>query len=150
LGWHPVPGVPRFGSDRQKVVEAALEHLRERGLTEFAYCGFSRLGFSVVRGALFVAHAATLGFRVQVYEEPGRSHARLATLETERQLQVRRVAGWLKSLPKPVGLFACNDMCARQVLNACQDAEIKVPDEIVVLGVNNDEVLCELSSRASS
>jgi len=145
LGWHPVNGVPRFGSDRRKVVEVAIEHLRGRGLTELAYCGFAGLDFSDVRGTLFVEQAVRRGLRAQSYKEPRRSHAQLAILETERQFQPRRLAGWLESLPKPVGLFACNDMCARQVLNACQEADIKVPDEIAVLGVDNDEVLCELS-----
>ncbi len=65
LGWHPIGGVPRFGSDRRKVVEVAIEHLRGRGLTELAYCGFAGLDFSDVRGTLFVEQAVKLGLRAQ-------------------------------------------------------------------------------------
>jgi LacI family transcriptional regulator len=54
--------------------------------------------------------------------------------------------GWLKSLPKPVGLMACNDICGREVLQACAAAGLRVPDEVAVVGVDNDELMCELSN----
>lgn len=53
---------------------------------------------------------------------------------------------WLKSLRKPVGLMACNDVCGREVLQACATAALKVPDEVAVVGVDNDEMMCELSN----
>ena len=54
------------------------------------------------------------------------------------------MAQWLAGLPKPVGLFAGNDDVGRRVLEACQAARLAVPDEVAVLGVDNDELLCEL------
>jgi LacI family transcriptional regulator len=56
-----------------------------------------------------------------------------------------RVANWIKRLPKPVGVMACNDIRGQQVLNACRAVGVTVPDELAVLGVDNDDVLCELS-----
>jgi len=56
------------------------------------------------------------------------------------------IAGWLRKQPCPLGLFACNDVRAQQVLNACASSNIAVPEEIAVIGVDNDEVLCELST----
>jgi LacI family transcriptional regulator len=56
-----------------------------------------------------------------------------------------RVAGWLKKLPKPLGLMACNDIRGQEVLSACRAAGITVPEEVAVIGVDNDEMLCELS-----
>ena len=53
---------------------------------------------------------------------------------------------WLKSLPKPVGLMACNDYRGRQVIEACKTAGILVPEEVAVLGVDNDEVICNLAN----
>jgi LacI family transcriptional regulator len=58
----------------------------------------------------------------------------------------RILLAWLKSLPKPVGLMACNDICGREVLQACAAAGLRVPDDVAVVGVDNDELMCELSS----
>jgi LacI family transcriptional regulator len=55
------------------------------------------------------------------------------------------LAKWLLSLPKPVGLMACNDICGRQVLQACAMAELRVPDDVAVVGVDDDELICEVS-----
>ncbi len=52
---------------------------------------------------------------------------------------------WLKKLPKPTAVFAANDSRGRQVLNACLSADIAVPYEVAVLGVNNDVLICETS-----
>ena len=54
------------------------------------------------------------------------------------------IANWLRKQPRPLALFACNDVCGQQVLNACREHGIKVPDEVAVLGVDNDDVLCNL------
>ena len=54
------------------------------------------------------------------------------------------MADWLKNQPRPLALFACNDVCAQQVLNACRENNIRVPEEIAVMGVDNDDVLCNL------
>jgi LacI family transcriptional regulator len=56
-----------------------------------------------------------------------------------------QVARWLHGLPKPVGLMACNDMRGRQVLDACRVIGAAVPEEVAVIGVDNEEILCELS-----
>jgi LacI family transcriptional regulator len=52
---------------------------------------------------------------------------------------------WLQSLPKPVAVLACDDDRGREVLEACQDASLAVPEDVAVLGVDNDELLCEIS-----
>ena len=59
----------------------------------------------------------------------------------ERDLMAR----WLQSLPKPLGLMAANDDRARQVAEACKLAEISVPSEVGIIGVDNDDVVCGLS-----
>jgi LacI family transcriptional regulator len=55
------------------------------------------------------------------------------------------VAEWLRSLPKPIGLMVCNDDRAQQVLEANKAAGARIPEEIAVLGVDNDEMICELT-----
>ena len=151
LGWHPIPGVPRFGNDREAVVRLAVEYLRQLGLQHFAYCGLPGLTFSEVRGRLFAEMVRRLGYVPLLYEDTRkRSHADTAAAETEPLLRAELLARWLRALPKPVGLMACNDACAQQVLAICRDHGIDVPDEVAVIGVDNDQLLCELSDPALS
>jgi len=53
---------------------------------------------------------------------------------------------WLEPLPKPVGVLAANDVRARHVLEACRRFGLRVPDDVAVIGVDNDELICELAS----
>ncbi|MCW8849549.1 MAG: substrate-binding domain-containing protein, partial [Melioribacteraceae bacterium] len=55
------------------------------------------------------------------------------------------MANWLKNLPKPIGVMACNDDRGQHVLEACKIAEIHVPEELAVIGVDNDALICDLS-----
>src|SRR5437660_984008 len=63
----------------------------------------------------------------------------------ERNLSEAPLADWLHGLPKPVGVLACNDVRGQQVLNACRRAGLAVPDEVAVLGVDNNELVCNLA-----
>jgi LacI family transcriptional regulator len=56
----------------------------------------------------------------------------------------KTLAAWLRKQPRPLALFACNDVCAQQVLNICREHGIKVPEEVAVMGVDNDDVLCNI------
>jgi LacI family transcriptional regulator len=78
---------------------------------------------------------------------PPRQLAEEQTTGYERQglLFEENLGRWLRSLPKPVGMMACNDIRGQQVLNLCRRHDLVVPEEIAVIGVDNDEVLCELS-----
>lgn len=71
----------------------------------------------------------------------GRPRDRRDWITTQRSL-----ANWIRTLPRPVGIMAANDERGRQLLEACRSAEIDVPDDVAVAGVDNDELLCELSS----
>ena len=51
----------------------------------------------------------------------------------------------MASLPKPIGVMACNDIRGQQVLNLCRRVDLAVPEEVAIIGVDNDEILCELS-----
>jgi hypothetical protein len=65
-------------------------------------------------------------------------------------LEIDAIAKWLTRLPKPIALFACNDVRALQVAQACHIAGCSVPDEVSVLGVDNDEIITELCHPKSS
>jgi LacI family transcriptional regulator len=141
-----VPGLPSIRTDDVAVTRLAAEHLLERGFRRFAFCGFNGADYSDLRRRSFQECIARAGFPCLVFEEPHKPR-RPGTLGYEEHgLEYEaHVARWLRDLPKPVGLMACNDVRGQQVLNACRDSDVAVPDEVAVIGVDNDEVLCELS-----
>jgi LacI family transcriptional regulator len=67
------------------------------------------------------------------------------TRESAGSRHLLELGNWLKRLPKPVGILACNDTRGRQVLDACAATDLAVPEEVAVVGVDNDEVLCDLA-----
>ena len=132
-------------TDSPAIARMAAQHLMEQGLPHFAYCGFSACHWSGHREQAFVQCLAAAGFGChQLHIQYANWLQRpdwIQTSEHERPL----IEGWLKSLPKPVGVMACNDACGREVLQACATAGLHVPDDVAVVGVDNDELLCELS-----
>jgi LacI family transcriptional regulator len=140
---------PAFCEIRTKsasIARMAASHLLERGLRHFAFCGFVDCPWSILREEVFAQYVASKGFRC----ESRRIHFStwmprsnwIQSWEHEQPVLSR----WLKSLRKPVGVMACNDACGRGVLEACAAAELHVPDDVAVVGVDNDELLCELST----
>ena len=148
-----LPGLkmPSLRTDDVAVAELAVEHLRERGFQHFAFCGFNGADYSDARRDAFQHCIVSARHHCHVFQEPGKPR-RSGTLGFEEHgLQYEdHVAQWLRQLPKPVGLMACNDIRGQQVLNACRDIGVAVPDEVAVIGVDNDEVLCELSDPPMS
>jgi LacI family transcriptional regulator len=122
------------------VGRVAAEHFLERGFTRFAFCGFDHMYWSRVRQEGFVRRLTKERFRVHLYGPPGPSAS--VPWEAEQAL----IAEWLRSLPKPIGLLACNDDRAQQVFEANKTAGVRVPDEIAILGVDNDDMICELTN----
>ena len=143
--------MPSVRTDDEAVARLGCEHLLERGFRHFAFCGFDGADYSDVRRDSFAERTAAAGFRCHTFADAGRPR-KATTLEYEEYglKYENRVAGWLKALPKPIGLMACNDIRGQQVLNACRAIGTAVPDEVAVIGVDNDEVLCELSDPPMS
>lgn len=152
MGRHRSPQIPVIDTDEQAVVELAMNHFFERGFQHFAYCGYAGLGYSENRLRFLEASLTARGIELSVYEGPHKPHVRsgLSATEAAGLLYEDDVAAWLRSLPRPVAVVACNDIRGQQVLNACRDHDIAVPDEVAVLGVDNDEMLCELSDPPMS
>jgi LacI family transcriptional regulator len=64
--------------------------------------------------------------------------------------ELNHIVSWLKKLPRPVAIFACNDIRAWDVLEACKMANLKVPDDFAVMGVDDDEINCNLFTPSLS
>jgi LacI family transcriptional regulator len=119
-----LPGVIPANSAISKL---AAEHFIERGFRQFAYAGQREHYFSQVRFQAFKSVLDNAGFTDCRYLPDGQDMRSLRGLE------------------KPVAIFACSDDRARQILSACVRCHIKVPQEAAVVGVDNDEAMCELA-----
>ena len=133
-----VPELPWVETDDQQIARLAAEHLLERGFKHFGFCGDARFNWSAWRENHFCTHVIAAGFDVIRYE-PTAPAADVAA-------QAAALRRWLRDLPKPVGVMACYDIRAQQVLDACRDVGLAVPSEVAVIGVDNDELLCDLAS----
>ena len=139
----------RFGeirTDSEAIAVMAAEHLLEQGLRQFAFCGFIGCPWSQRRENVFRETIESAGFPCYTYRVRMsnwlQSPSRMKTWEQEQPVLME----WLKSLQKPVGVMACNDSCGCEVLQACARAQLRVPDDVAVVGVDNDEMMCEVSS----
>ena len=146
-GRFELPGVPRIANDQDAIARLAADHLLERHFQHFGYCGLAGVNYSEHRADGFVHFLGEQGYPVSVYQgrSPGRGVSALA-VETQGLVDEAALVEWLRSLPKPVGVMACNDVRADQVLLACAAAGFHVPDEVAVIGAGNDEVVCELAN----
>jgi len=143
---NPAAKLPGVLTDNVAVSRLCFEHLKERGFRNFAFCGFNGADYSDERRDGFVSMVAEAGLPCHVYIA-GQPLARGDTAQFEG-LGLKDgglVASWIKTLPRPIGVMACNDMRGQQVLDACRATGVAVPEEIAVIGVDNDEVLCSLS-----
>jgi LacI family transcriptional regulator len=138
---YPKMGIPSVGLDHRKISELAANHLRECGGRVFAYCGIRGTLWAQRRAEYFKEIVGRTGCKVQEYWLPDRN-SRAWLSEAERL----RLAHWIADLPKPAGVMACSDVVGQRVLEACRLAEVMVPEEIAVLGVDNDETLCRISN----
>ena len=139
--------VPRVSCDSRVVGELAAEHLVERGFQQFAFYGLRGVAYSALRQEGFNARLAVAGCRSVSVLMPPTYRAR----SLQWRDQQRKLVHWLGRLPKPVGLLAVTDYRARQVLDACRQVGLRVPQQVAVIGVDNEEVICgHVQPRLSS
>lgn len=136
----PLSRVSELCPDSPAAGRMAAEHLLSKGFTQFAFVGAPGDPlWSTRREQGFRARLAEAGMSCVSYPLPR------SLREQQWSREQPRMAPWLKSLPKPAGLLACDDDRGRQVLTACRLADVQVPEDVAVLGVDNDEVLCDVS-----
>jgi len=132
-------------NDAVSVGRAAADYFLDRGFKRFAYVGeVLDRSWSRGRGQGFIDKLSEAGFACQVYPSLTQNEI------NDWAIEQARLAHWLATLPKPVALFAAMDIRARQVLDTCLISDIKVPDDVAILGVDNDEQLCLGSSPTLS
>ncbi|HBN76919.1 MAG TPA: XylR family transcriptional regulator [Planctomycetaceae bacterium] len=133
--------VPWVETDDSAIALLAAEHLMERGFQHLAYCGDPGFQWSILRHQEFEKQILQSGRSFHLHESIPRYDENYSW-----KREKRRLANWIEKLPKPVAIFACYDIKAQQLLDVCRELGISVPEQVAVLGVDNDELLCELCS----
>ncbi|MEQ8848891.1 DNA-binding transcriptional regulator [Botrimarina sp.] len=135
--------LPFIGVDNRPVAEMAFNHLRDCGIRHYGFCGTPR-GENPNQDL-------RCDYFVRLVAEQGRDcHTWLGEQTSQRTTswedQQQQLAAWLSELPLPIGIMTCHDDRGQQVLDACRRAGLAVPDEVAVIGVDNDPYLCNLST----
>jgi len=131
---------PSVGMDNRFIGRMVAEHFHERGYRHFAAYSLHTEQFFVDRVRNFASTVETLGEKCALLPETTSDSA------TDWEKSQARLIAWLGELPKPVGIFAANDQLGVRLLEACQRAGVAVPEEVAVVGAENEETLCTFAT----
>lgn len=134
------PGVPRVMVNNQRVGQLAAEHLMACGFPRFGYYGLHNVRYAHDRGEGFLRRLAEVGRAASVHL----SRNSLGVSHPWRD-EMEKLDQWVSTLEGPVGILAANDMRARMLIDSCQRLGRRVPDDVGIIGVDNDLVTCEFS-----
>ena len=139
--------IPFIRLDDDAIADCAARCFAQRRYSRCAYCGFSGLRFSEARGAAFKiacgktgADCITYGGGIRIKE----TFVRKERMDNAPDSDTLR--RWIRDIAKPVAVFCCNDIRAFHLMKACADENIRIPADVVVLGVDNDKILCTFSN----
>lgn len=138
---HLIPHIPSVHSDDSVTATMAFDHLYEQGFRNVAYFGTAGAVWSEKRRDSFVARAHRANLKCHVYESSGR--------KTWRN-ELKAILAWIMSVPRPLAIMASHDRQGAAILDCCRQAGIHVPQEVAVIGVDNDELLCDLTDPPMS
>ncbi len=130
---------PSIITDSAAIGCMAAEHFLDRGFRNFACCGLDEFAWSRGRTQHFQQRLQQAGFAADLYRAPRVKRGRAVRNEQSR------IADWLRQLPKPVAVMCCNDDRALLVVEACKLVNCSVPDDVAVLGVDDDVLVCDLA-----
>ena len=136
--------LPWVGSNHRAIGGLGANHLLERGFRHFAFCGFSKELWAAQRRDGFCAIVEKENLSIPVYESPWRGSG-----VSRWDLEIEHIGKWLSDLPKPIGVMACNDARALHLLDACHQTGILVPEEVAVVGVDNEEIFLRTLQSAA-
>jgi len=138
--------VPEFVSvvaDCEAIGRLAAQHLLERGFTNFGFLGLAEISWSEQREASFKKMTLAAGFECRSFFLQSR-----AMEEWDRERDALKT--WLQSLPRPTAIMAATDAVGQYLLQLCREFGRQIPTDVAVIGVNNDELYCELGEPQMS
>ncbi|HTI99279.1 MAG TPA: XylR family transcriptional regulator [Dongiaceae bacterium] len=138
---HDQLALPWVGSDHVGIGRLGATHLLERGYRHFAFAGFTAELWAAKRRDGFCKELAAHGFSAASYESPWRGPQM-----PQWDANSNEIVRWLSKLPQPLAVMACNDARGLHVLDACARLGALVPEQVAVVGVDNEDILCELCS----
>ncbi|HKK81451.1 MAG TPA: DNA-binding transcriptional regulator [Prolixibacteraceae bacterium] len=131
--------VPNITGNYYKTGQIAAHYFLKKGYRHFGFYGYSSFVWSRERGYGFSQHLNEKGYEVSFFEgNPDPNHEMW-------YYKPSALSRWLESLPKPSAIMACDDNCGQQITEASKVSGIKIPEEIAVIGVDNDELICTMS-----
>lgn len=130
-----IPDMPNIIGDDVAIAKLAASHFWERGFTNFAYFGLKDIDWSTRREQAFSRVIHEHNYECHCYRR--QEEARLSWDD-----ELFSMAEWLSNLPKPLAVFSGNDDLCKLVNQACQLGNLQVPNEVALLGVDNDEMVC--------
>jgi LacI family transcriptional regulator len=136
--------IPNITGDYLLTGRMAADLYLHKGFRNFAYFGYKNVCWSEERCA---------GFRQRIEEAGLGDHFYLYDRQEIDNLwyyAAPELKKWLHSLPKPVAVMACDDNQGNALIEACNDAGVKIPSDLSVIGVDNDEIICNLSDPTLS
>lgn len=131
--------LPNITGDYRKMGMIGADYFLKKGFKHFAFYGFNNIVWSRERAEGFEQRIRENGFEVHYFEH------RKARSTDIWHYKSTSLSNWLQKLPKPIALMTCDDNQALHITEACRQNKIRIPEEIAVLGVDNDVMLCELS-----
>jgi len=131
-------GIATIRTDSVTTGRIAAQYFIEQGLRHFAFCGLPNKNWSRQRCEGFRQRIQEAKFQCHLYQEP---HLKKDNIRNEER---ETLANWLRDLPKPLGLMACNDEQSCALIEAAHFAGVAIPEEISLIGVDNDELICNL------
>ncbi|OYP38246.1 XylR family transcriptional regulator [Rhodopirellula sp. MGV] len=134
-----LPGIPWADTDDRAISRLVVEHFLDRGFVNLAYCGDPGFAWSNSRRDHFRRFAEEADCNYFEYQVTHRYDAKYKWDKVRNSL-----ADWMQTLPKPIAIMGCNDYQGQLLLDVCRSRSIGVPEEIAVLGVDNDSLLCNL------
>lgn len=131
---------PRVTQDTAATAHIAYEHLAERGLRQFGYCGPGSLPYVRQQISAFEEAVRRGGHECSVFDPGGREGG-----DANWSVQVEALCHWIANLPKPVGILCWATFRAQEVLEACYRLGVEVPEEVAVLAGDDDDLICDLT-----
>lgn len=138
---HSRPGTIGIDVDNHAVGRLAADYWIGNGWPNIAFYG-NDTPYSAEREAGFAQTLAKAGRQYHRFQEPGGFKRQYIEHWHESD---PKLLSWLKSLPKPCAVFAAHDPLGRSLAEACREAGIRIPESIGILGVNNDQLVCEMT-----
>ena len=136
--------LPKVGGDDRKIGQLAADHFMERGYRHYAWAPFAENSSNLERYASFSRQVEKHGG--YCHSLPPLDPLHQGTSRNNWAVRRKELISELRRLPKPLAVFAYNDCVAADIIHACNEAKIPVPESVAVLGVDNDPLFCELSS----